>query len=77
MPAYKDKKGNTWFAAFYYEDWTGENKKKYKRGFKTKREAQDWERSFLEKKAETLDMTFSDFVQLYSEDMKPKLGMEF
>ena len=73
MPAYKDKSRNTWMASFYYEDWTGTRKKKNKRGFKTKKEAQDWERSFLNQKAETLDMTFADFVQVYEEDMKPKL----
>lgn len=73
MSAHKDNERNTWTAAFYYEDWTGERRKKQKRGFKTKREAQEWERSFLDRKAETLDMTFSDFVELYSEDMKPKL----
>ena len=73
MSAHKDNERNTWTAAFYYEDWTGERRKKQKRGFKTKREAQEWERSFLDRKAETLDMAFSDFVELYSEDMKPKL----
>jgi integrase len=73
MPVYKDENRGTWYAAFYYKDWTGENKKKMKRGFKTKKEAKDWERSFLEQKSETLDMTFADFVQLYTEDMKPKL----
>lgn len=29
-----------------YQDWTGERKQKCKRGFATKREAQEWERSF-------------------------------
>ena len=23
MPAYKDKAKGTWYASFYYEDWTG------------------------------------------------------
>ena len=23
MPAYKDKVKGTWYASFYYEDWTG------------------------------------------------------
>ena len=68
MPAYKDEKKNTWFASFYYEDWTGERKKKVKRGFKTRREAKDWEQSFLENKAGTMEMTFSEFYDLYSED---------
>ncbi len=75
MPAYKDKERNTWSASFYYEDWTGTKKKKNKRGFKTKKEALEWEREFLNQKAETLDMPFAEFVKLYEEDMKPKLRL--
>lgn len=44
MAAYKDTERNTWYVAFYYRDWQGNNKKKKKRGFKTKREALDWEK---------------------------------
>lgn len=73
MPAVRDKKMNTWEATFYYTDWTGARKKKHKRGFRTKKEAEAWERSFLNVKAETMDMTFADFVKVYTEDMKPKL----
>ena len=43
MPAYKDKAKGTWYASFYYEDWTGKKVKKMKRGFPTKREALEWE----------------------------------
>ena len=32
MPAYKDKEKGTWYASFYYEDWTGKKVKKLKRG---------------------------------------------
>lgn len=73
MPAYKDKESNTWYVNFYYNDWTGDRKKKLKRGFKTKREAQEWERNFLNVKAETLDMTFETFVKLYEQDVRPRL----
>ena len=41
MPAYKDKAKGTWYASFYYEDWTGKKVKKMKRGFPTKREVAD------------------------------------
>ena len=44
MPAYKDETRNNWYCAFYFEDWNGERKKKMKRGFETKKAAQDWER---------------------------------
>lgn len=56
-----------------YRDWQGNNKKKKKRGFKTKREALDWEQSFRQKQAASLDMLFKDFVEVYTEDMKPRL----
>ena len=48
MPVYKDEQRGTFFCSFYYTDWTGEKKKKTKRGFKLKRDAQAFERSFLE-----------------------------
>ena len=73
MAAYKDTERNTWYVAFYYRDWQGNNKKKKKRGFKTKREALEWEQSFRQKQAASLDMLFKDFVEVYTEDMKPRL----
>lgn len=27
MPAFKDKKRNSWYTAFYYTDWTGKRRK--------------------------------------------------
>ena len=44
MPATRD--GKTWCCQFYYEDWQGVRHKKNKRGFKTKAEAEEWERNF-------------------------------
>lgn len=73
MPAYKDKSKGTWYASFYYENWKGEKEKKLKRGFKTKREALEWERTFQQQKASNLDMTFSSFVEVYSKDMEVRL----
>lgn len=43
MAAYKDEKRGTWYVSFHYYDWTGKNCRKVKRGFKTKREAIEWE----------------------------------
>lgn len=48
MPAYKNHDRGTYYASFYYIDWTGQKHKKKKEGFRTKREAQAYERSFLE-----------------------------
>lgn len=73
MAAYKDEQRGTWYVSFHYYDWTGKNCRKVKRGFKTKREATEWERHFRMKEAANLDMTFEEFVQAYTRDMKPKL----
>ena len=37
MPAYKDTESGKWYSSFYYTDWTGERKRKLKRGFDTKK----------------------------------------
>ena len=73
MAAYKDEQRGTWYVSFHYYDWTGKNCRKVKRGFKTKREATEWERHFRMKEAADLDMTFEEFVQAYTRDMMPKL----
>ena len=46
MGAFKNEKNGTWYVQFRYTDWRGERQQKLKRGFATKREAQDWEREF-------------------------------
>lgn len=65
MAVYKDKKRGTWYVSLYYTDWTGKQQRKLKRGFSTKKEAQDWERHFSLEKASSLDMTFGDFYKRY------------
>ena len=47
MPVYKDKEKETWFCKFYYVDWTGCKKQKKKEGFKRKKDALEFERSFM------------------------------
>ena len=54
-------------------DWKGERKQKCKRGFETKREAQEWERVFQQQNAADMDMNFAAFVELYINDIKPRL----
>ena len=73
MPVFKDEKRGTWYVMAWYRDWTGERKQKCKRGFPTKREAQDWERSFQMQTAADMDMTFEAFVELYTKDVRPRL----
>ena len=73
MAVYKESDSNTWRVVYRYTDWTGENKQSSKRGFKTKREAIDWEREQIKKVQANLNMTFGAFVELYSNDMKNRL----
>lgn len=77
MPAYKytlkDGKTTRWYANFYYMDWTGTRKHICKRGFKTQREAKEYERSFMEQQSNTSDILFSSLVENYLEDMSHRL----
>lgn len=73
MPAYKDEKTGKWFAKFYYTNWQGIRKQKWKRGFATKKEALGFERDFLEKQSANPDMTFQNLYEIYMEDMAARL----
>ncbi len=73
MPVYKDEKRNTWFCKCNYKDWLGKSKSKMKRGFATKKDAQQWERDFLQKQSASMDMKFASFVEVYFEDKAPRL----
>lgn len=72
MAAYKDEARGTWYVSFHYNDWTGKNKRKLKRGFRTRREALEYEQKFLLQQATNLDMRFADFYKLYEEDLREK-----
>ena len=74
MPAYKDEERGTWYCEFRYKEVNGISKKKKKRGFKTKKEASEYERSFLSQlstKAETI--YFKDLAEIYLKDMETRL----
>lgn len=73
MAAFKNEKNGTWFVQFRYTDWKGERQQKFKRGFATKREAQEWEREFLTQKHADVTMAFESFVELYEKDIRPRL----
>lgn len=75
MAAFKNYDNGTWYVQFRYTDWRGERQQKLKRGFTTKKEAQAWERDFLQQKQADVNMTFESFVQLYEKDIKPKLKL--
>lgn len=77
MPAYKytlkDGKTTRWYANFYFTDWTGTKKHVCKRGFKTQREAKEYEHTFLDQQNITSDILFSNLVENYMEDMSHRL----
>ena len=73
MPAYKNKDNGTWYVMTQYTNWKGERKPKCKRGFDTKREAQEWEHTFRQQNSGDLDMPFSAFVEIYCREQKPRL----
>ena len=71
MAIYKD--GDKWRAVYRFTDWTGERKQTQKRGFKTKREAQAWEREQLNKAKADIDMSFESFIELYRTDLGARI----
>lgn len=73
MSVTKDLKTETWMSQLRVTDWTGKVIHKKKRGFKTKREALQWERDFMNQATASIGMTFHDFVELYIADMKNRL----
>lgn len=58
MPVFKNEDNGTWYVMARYVNWKGERKQKCKRGFATKREAQEWERMFKLQTSSDLDMSF-------------------
>ena len=73
MPAYRDEQHGTFYASFYYTDFTGARRKKMKRGFKLKRDALEWERQFLLQRNADPDMKFGDFVEIYRGDKRERI----
>ena len=73
MKAEKDKKTGKWLIQYRYTDWQGKRRKSTKRGFATKREAEEWLRNFLITKKVDFDMKFEDFWKMYCADMETRL----
>ena len=73
MKAEKDKKTGKWLIQYRYTDWQGKRRKSTKRGFATKREAEEWLRNFLITQKADFDMKFGDFWQMYCADMETRL----
>ena len=73
MKAEKDKKTGKWLIQYRYTDWQGKRRKSTKRGFATKREAEEWLRNFLIKQKADFDMKFEDFWKMYCADIETRL----
>ena len=73
MPVYKDDQRGTWYVKFKHKNWKGETKWVTKRGFKTRREALQWEREFEMREDGSLDMTFTEFVKVYRTERNPRI----
>ena len=73
MPVFKNEDNGTWYVMARYVNWKGERKQKCKRGFATKKEAQEWERMFQLQNSSDLDMSFEAFTELYINDVKNRL----
>jgi integrase len=73
MKAARDPKTGKWLIQYRYSDWQGNRKKSTKRGFNTKREAEEWLRNFLVTQQADFNMLFEDFLKIYYADMETRL----
>ena len=77
--AYKDKETKKWTAQWFEENIMGERVRKRKRGFKTKKEAIEYEVQQRTNSVKSMDMTLADFMDVYFEDkqneLKERTGM--
>ena len=77
MAVFKDKgsmyNGKKWRVLCYYTDWRGQRVRHEKRGFETRHDAQEYERTFLAKQTKDINMAFNSFVDIYLRDVEPQL----
>lgn len=73
MKAEKDLKTGKWLIQYRFTDWQGDRKKSTKRGFATKREAEEWLRQFLLSSSCDFNMKFEKFIDLYFKDCETRL----
>lgn len=68
MPVYRDTERNTWFAKLNYKDpVTGKYREKKRRGFKTKKAAQNWLVQMMQSDEVSSSATF---MELFEENLK-------
>lgn len=74
MSVSEDPVCGAYYVQCWYKDWTGKRCKKTKRGFKTKKAANEWEVDFLRQMEGTPDMTLNAFYDLYFATKAEGLG---
>lgn len=72
MSVSKDPERGTYYVQCWCKDWRGQ-RKKTKRGFKTRRAASEWAVDFLRQMEGAPDMTLNAFYDLYRADTDKKL----
>lgn len=70
--AKRDSNG-TWHIQFRYTDWTGVQRKSSRKGFKSKKEAEEWLSHFLAQQSSDPTIQFSDFWEIYKSDMSNRI----
>jgi integrase len=73
MSVFKDTNTNKWTCKFRYTNWNGDIKQKKKTGFKTKKQAQQWEKENSSKLEGSSHMKLSSLIELYKNDCKARL----
>ena len=76
MPVYKDDGNGTFVlraGGAYYRDARGSKRHKTKRGFSSEVEAAVWESQFKSLNGGAMDMTFSEFVEVYASEVNRAL----
>ena len=63
----------TFTVQFRCKDKEGRDVHKFKRGFASKSEAEDWENDYKATRGQSMAMKFSDFLTIYEDDMKPRI----
>lgn len=73
MSVYEDRSSGCWISSCRFKDANGTPKRTTKRGFKTREEAENWERR-LKSEANIRTLTLSEFFQVYARDIKPAVA---
>ena len=73
MAVFKDSYTESWACKFRYKNWQGETKQHKKTGFKTQREAKEYEKEYLDKMNRSTDILFKTLAERYIEDMEIRI----